>query len=67
VCAECDRLWFESAALLLEYNAALDVLEMTSSLHDAYADRWMEVADVSERLDKAQRLAGRHRDSHERR
>jgi len=64
-CAECDRLWFESAALLLAYNAALDALAVTSRLDESYADRWAELASVSDRLYEVEKLECLHRDGHE--
>ncbi len=63
-CAECDRRWNTSVALLLEYSAALNVLALTRKNYQAYGNRWTELADLSERVAEAQRRELRHRVSH---
>jgi hypothetical protein len=63
-CVVCDRLSTESAALLCEYNAAIDALAATSRRDPLYEDRWATLSRVSDRLHKAQKVARLHRGSH---
>jgi DNA-directed RNA polymerase subunit M/transcription elongation factor TFIIS len=44
-----------SAALLLEYDAAFDTLALTSRNDGAYVNRWVELSRASDRLYEAQR------------
>ena len=61
-CVACHSLWKDSAALLLEYNAALDALASTPRRDPAYAQQWATLANVSQRLYEAQRLEHVHQD-----
>jgi hypothetical protein len=63
-CVACHRLCKTTAALILEYNAALNALAATPRSDSAYAERWIGLSAASERLYKAQRLEHLHRDSH---
>jgi hypothetical protein len=63
-CAECDRLCDDSARLLLKYIGALDALAVTRANDHSYAGLRVDLEQVSERLDEAQRLEWVHQDSH---
>src|SRR5688572_22875979 len=65
-CAECNRLWNDSVLLLQKYNAVLDTLSQPERCNRLNADRWIELANASERLHEAQGLERIHRDSHHR-
>jgi hypothetical protein len=64
-CLECDRLSSESAALLYEYNAAIDELAATSRIDPRYQQRWDRLAAASDRLCASQKLELTHRESHD--
>jgi hypothetical protein len=63
-CAECVRLLNVSAVLVLEHETVLDVLALTPRNDRTYADRWYELARVSERLTETQRLEQLHFEDH---
>jgi hypothetical protein len=62
-CAECIRLYQDSTALLMRYNATFDALALTPRLDQSYADRRRDFANASECLYEAQRLEQSHQDS----
>lgn len=66
-CPECDRLYDESARVLMEYIAALDVLAATAPRDCAYVDRRVDLDYRLTRLDETQRLQRVHEDRHRRR
>jgi hypothetical protein len=65
-CAECAMLWHRSAALWLEYQTTREVLGLTPRHHRAYADRWTDLAGLSQQLADAQRRKDLHQESHHR-
>jgi hypothetical protein len=56
LCRLCQRLFEERRLLLLEYDAALDVVAATPKSDDVYAARWADLKTLSERLDEVERL-----------
>ena len=64
-CLECDRLSTEIAALLYEYNAAIDALAATSRRDPLYQQRWTSLAGASDRLCAAQKAELIHREGHD--
>jgi hypothetical protein len=63
-CVECARLWYDSAALMLQYGAALDALSLTPQYDEAYARRKIALREASQALFEAERLERVHQDSH---
>jgi hypothetical protein len=65
-CLECDRLATEIAALLYEYNAAIDALAATSRKDPLYQQRWAGLSSASDRLCAAQQVEIiHHQESHD--
>jgi hypothetical protein len=64
LCRLCQRLSEQRGLLLLEYDAAVDALAATQRSADAYAAQWDDVARLSKRLDKVERLTGLHQQRH---
>jgi hypothetical protein len=63
-CVSCARLHEDGATLRFEYEAALELLDMTPKHHAAYIDRWNDLALASGRLHEAQRRIQFHRYMH---
>jgi hypothetical protein len=63
-CIVCDRLSTENAALLHEYNMAIDALAATSRQDSGYERKWATLSSVSDRLHAAQKVETIHRETH---
>jgi hypothetical protein len=59
-CAECVKLWHDSAVLTESYCAALTAFAVTPTNHQAYVHRRRDVASVTTRLHDARMLEDAH-------